>query len=87
MSNQSELDEILKKGYRYEGHEFVIDTPYLKQAIIDWHNKQTLKLLDRLSKRIDYNKHDLGELGEFIRTKYAHNFIEDERNRLKEPKV
>ena len=35
-----ELDEILKKGYRYEGHEFVIDTPYLKQAILDRHNKQ-----------------------------------------------
>ena len=34
--NTQELDEILKKGYRYEGHEFVIDTPYLKQAITDW---------------------------------------------------
>lgn len=40
--NTQELDEILKKGYRYEGHEFVIDTPYLKQAILDWHNKQVL---------------------------------------------
>lgn len=43
---------------------------------------EKLKLLDRLDKQIEYNKHDMGEMGEFIRTIYAHNAIEAERTKL-----
>lgn len=49
------------------------------QSIIRTEN---LKLLGRLDKQIEYNKHDMGEMGEFIRTIYAHNAIEAERTKL-----
>lgn len=54
----------------------------IMQLITAYTNKQIEAVLDRLGERIDYNKHDMGELGEFIRTKYSHNFIDDERNKL-----
>lgn len=33
--------------------------------------------LDFLRGQIDWNKHDMGEMGEFIRTKYVYNLIDD----------
>lgn len=37
------------------------------------------EILDKFESRIDYNAHDMGEIGIFIRTEYVHNFIADIR--------
>lgn len=74
-TNEQELDELLS-----ELRSGTINFDYeAKQAIIDWHNKQVEEMLDRLDKHINWNKHDMGELGKFIRTVYAHNAIQAER--------
>jgi len=80
LSFDEKLDEILER--------FDVEHDYLeaKQAIIEWHSKQVDEVLDRLDKQINWNKHDMGELGKFIRTVYAHNAIQAERAKLKEVK-
>ena len=56
MTNYNErLDEILAKhngelGITWEDPDVV--TPDTKQALLDWHNKQTLELLDRLESQV-----------------------------------
>jgi len=39
------------------------------------------EVLDRLEKWTQQNKHDMGEMGEFIRTQYVHNKIKEQRER------
>ena len=53
-----------------------------KQAILAWHNKQTLELLDRLLERGE----DFTTFGDGGRS-VAVEYIEAERNKLKEPKL
>ena len=52
------------------------------------HDRQLLnnanKFLDNLENKIDYNAHDMGALGLFIRTQYVHNFIAEQRTALAE---
>ena len=57
----NELDVILAKhngelGVTWEDPDIV--TPDTKQAILDWHNKQTLELLDRLEAKLSHFGHD-----------------------------
>lgn len=58
----------------------------LPELIQAYTNAEIAKVLDRLDKQINWNKHDMGELGEFIRTVYAHNAVQAERAKLKEVK-
>lgn len=69
-SNQSELDEILAK----HGAEAGEMTHSLKQAILDWHNKQIEVVLDRLENNIRTGMVKVSVL----------DYIEAERNKLKE---
>lgn len=81
--SKDELDEILKKGYRYEGHEFVIDTPYLKQAIQSLIRTEKLKLLDRLDSLPSVYPVMID--GEYTHVEAIYkSAIEAERNKLKE---
>ena len=45
--DEQKLDEILEDFY--DGDIRQSDMGKAKQAILDWHNKQTLELLDRLA--------------------------------------
>lgn len=40
------------------------------------------ELLERIRQWTKYNKHDLGEVGEFIRTQYVYNKLDEELNNL-----
>jgi hypothetical protein len=47
------------------------------------------KALDEIAAWVQWNKHDLGEMGEFIRTKYVYNKLTELRKRYavqKDPK-
>ena len=75
--NTQELDEIMDKIYdlaydHLTDRGIAIGTVRIKQAILDWHNKQTLELLDRLEAKLSHFGHD------------ATVNIEAERNKLKE---
>jgi len=55
--NTKELDEIMDKIYdlaydHLPERGIAIGTDRIKQAILDWHNKQTLELLDRLESQV-----------------------------------
>ena len=80
MNKQSELGEILEDFY--DGDIRQSDMGKAKYAILDWHNKQTEELLDRLECRargaFDYEA-DIEEYAEDVLTS-----IEAERNKLKE---
>lgn len=76
--NTQELDEILAKhngelGLPWEDPDVV--TSDTKQALLDWHNKQTEGLLDRLA--IEVRASDYIGIAETIQS---------ERNKLKENK-
>ena len=57
------------------------DRAEAKQAILDWHNKNTIGLLDRLSVEV---KRAYDKEGDFL--EMAVDTIEAERNKLKESK-
>jgi hypothetical protein len=40
------------------------------------------EVIERIRKWTEYNKHDMGEMGEFIRTQYVYNKLDDELARL-----
>lgn len=59
-----------------------------EQAILDWHNKQTLELLDRLSAVSSYTDKEFRENPQSCLGKRDVRLaIEAERNKLKEPKL
>ena len=88
MSNQSELDEILghwTKGYVNGSASKFYVTNQTKQDILDWHNKQTLELLDRLSVASSYTDRQFSENPQLCLGKRDVQLaIEAERNKLKE---
>ena len=80
--NTQGLDEIFLSFEPYKGADYGSMTEYritkirldeAKQALLDWHNKQTLELLDRLE-----------SLNGSHPDSYIATFIEAERNELKE---
>ena len=83
MTDNTKLDEILL-GHGAEEGEFIES---LKQAILDWHNKQIEEVLDRLELNMrGKTVIDTAEgWKEFIR-KHVNGAIEAERNKLKESK-
>ena len=90
--NTQELDEIMDKIYdlaydHLTDRGIAIGTVGIKQAILDWHNKQTLELLDKLESNMrGKTVIDTAEgWKEFIR-KHVNGAIEAERNKLKEEK-
>ncbi len=38
--------------------------------------KHTIAVLEGLKQPINYNKHDMGEMGQFIRTEYVYNILD-----------
>lgn len=86
---RAELDEIfrgLKAMYvdvdAVSGEEQIHNFDTAKQAVLDWHNKQTLELLDRLQQRTVKGEIILGESAYIAITRA----IEAERSKLKEAK-
>lgn len=73
LNNIDTLDDqillALSKPYMHERAEAI-------QALL---NKSVLEALNKLEKRIEYNQHDMGEMGKFIRVQYCKNFIEELR--------
>ena len=76
MTDNTQLDEILL-GHGAEEGEF---TESLKQAILDWHNKQIEEVLDRLESMAAY---DTSGMSPVINPRE----IEAERTKLKEEEV
>ena len=79
-----ELDEIMDKIYdlaydHISERSIAIGTDRIKQAILDWHNKQTLELLDRLESQV--RRADDCTEDTFVVKAIR---IEAERNKLKE---
>lgn len=100
-SIDSELEEILTRGFNafYDyitekdiikaAHEYNEKTFYF-EALQDIHakyvsRKEIEEAIPALKRRIDYNSTNMGELGVFIRTEYANNFINDFRAKLLPP--
>ena len=83
-----ELDEILCQAFYIEDGEYIGSyqegTPIgfdIKQALLDWHNKQMSELLYRLLVEV---KSAYDKEGDFLGM--AVDIIEAERNKLKESK-
>lgn len=90
--NTQELDRILELLHNswleddYDPKD--PDAIEAKQAILDWHNKQTLELLDRLSAVSSYTDKEFRENPQSCLGKRDVRLaIEAERNKLKEPKL
>ena len=79
MSKQSELDEILSR----HGAEAGEMTHSLKQALLDWHNKQIEEALDRLESQ-KVNRNIISSTQVYEDTLIPLSAIEAERNKLKE---
>jgi hemerythrin-like domain-containing protein len=92
MTQPDEIDKILDKTFVYgvgttsddiRGN----DTAYINlknhaikeahQAIATMIKTEVNKSLEDVRKWVEYNKHDMGEMGEFIRTKYVYNKLEE----------
>ena len=73
--NTQELDEILRDNLTHDEYQYTDKPHRMKQALLDWHNRQTLELLDRLE-----------SLNGSHPDSYIATFIEAERNKLKEVK-
>lgn len=81
-TTQAELDEIMDKIYdlaydHLPERGITIGTNRIKQAIIDWHNKQIEEALDRLLVEV---KQAYDKEGDFL--EMAVDTIEAERNKL-----
>ena len=57
--DEQKLDEILEDFY--DGDIRQSDMGKAKQAILDWHNKQTLELLDRLEEKFKDSERRSGQ--------------------------
>ena len=84
--NTQELDEIMDKIYdlaydHLTERGIAIGTVRIKQAILDWHNKQVEEVLDRLETHYWLND----DIDTFISPE-VETFIEAERAKLKEVK-
>lgn len=44
--------------------------------------KQCLRNIEEIRQWVKYNKHDMGELGEFIRTKYVYNKLDELKGKI-----
>ena len=80
--NTQELDEIMDKIYdlaydHLPERGIAIGTDRIRQAILDWHNKQILESLDRLLVEV---KQAYDKEGDFL--EMAVDTIEAERNKL-----
>lgn len=88
MTQQSELREqiestLYKHITSFQAVSYEDTTDDIMQLITNYTNKQIEEVLDRIEKFTHYNKHDMGEMGKFIRIEYVNNCIKAERNRLK----
>lgn len=54
---------------------------FIEQRISE-RDKEWIQELDLLKGRIEYNQHDMGEIGKFCRIGYINNFIADSINKL-----
>ena len=60
------------------------ETDKAEKAIRQAVGEEMLELTSGLERWIEYNKHDMGELGEFIRTRYAMSGLNELRQKIKQ---
>ena len=84
MTDSTQELEVILEDF-YDGDIRQSDMGKAKQAITDWHNKQTLELLGRLeATAYEYGGNNVMNIGT-PNTAVPLLAIESERNKLKEP--
>lgn len=67
----------------HKGKCLAMPQPEARAAILILMSERENAFDADLLKWVDHNKHDMGELGEFIRVKYVQNGIDETRQRQK----
>jgi len=56
IKGTQELDEILRDNLTHDEYQYTEKPHRMKQAILDWHNKQVEEVLDRLESELNEQK-------------------------------